>query len=335
MDERPAGRARRDRKDNGVTREIVALSTRYGLISRETSFVAIERRETPVEEDIQLRKVPIALAAGWGGLDQPETVAKNDRRHCDAARGGAVRPGAVSRMHFAFFAELADRAPLEMHDVPDDADFDEAESPHGAPEPPREQFVEDPLREQMMALIMLQRANGSWEMSSQLEQVIGSDAFRPGPRTADATPLLRDFATYGRPRSRSHGSSGTPIICSPSGEWSPTRAGTGCTTLSARSATASGGCTRRRESSEANKTDRPRGRCQPRTGNCRDPQRRRLQSAVRPSRGPEGSAGRLPRRNGGIPAGAARRSAIRAARRQDRHHRRERHGPQRRPSHGG
>ena len=45
----------------------------------------------------------------------------------------------------------------------------------------------------MLALIMLQRANGSWEMSSQLEQVIGSDGFRPGLRIADATPLLRDF----------------------------------------------------------------------------------------------------------------------------------------------
>ena len=38
----------------------------YGLMSRETSFVAIERRDTPVVGDVQLRRVPIALTSGWG-----------------------------------------------------------------------------------------------------------------------------------------------------------------------------------------------------------------------------------------------------------------------------
>ena len=37
-----------DRKASGVRQEIVELAMRYGLMSRETSFVAIERRETPV-----------------------------------------------------------------------------------------------------------------------------------------------------------------------------------------------------------------------------------------------------------------------------------------------
>ena len=34
-----------------MSKEIIELSTRYGVISRETSFVAIERRETPVLGD--------------------------------------------------------------------------------------------------------------------------------------------------------------------------------------------------------------------------------------------------------------------------------------------
>jgi hypothetical protein len=49
-------------------REIIDLAVRYTLISRETSFVAIERRERPVHGDVQLRRIPIALTSGWGGL---------------------------------------------------------------------------------------------------------------------------------------------------------------------------------------------------------------------------------------------------------------------------
>ena len=58
--------SRQTRGENATTKEIVALSVRYGLMSRETSFVAIERRDTPVVGDVQLRRVPIALTSGWG-----------------------------------------------------------------------------------------------------------------------------------------------------------------------------------------------------------------------------------------------------------------------------
>ncbi len=63
------GSQQRDRKAAGATAEIIELSIRYGLMSRETSFVAVERRETPVLGDMQLRRIPIALTSGWGGLD--------------------------------------------------------------------------------------------------------------------------------------------------------------------------------------------------------------------------------------------------------------------------
>jgi Ca-activated chloride channel family protein len=64
------GSRQRERQRSGVRDEIVALSVRYGLISRETSFVAIERRDTPVIGDVQLRRVPVALTSGWGGLEE-------------------------------------------------------------------------------------------------------------------------------------------------------------------------------------------------------------------------------------------------------------------------
>ena len=62
------GSQQRDRKISGATREIIELSIRYGLLSRETSFVAVERRETPVLGDMQLRRIPIALTSGWSGV---------------------------------------------------------------------------------------------------------------------------------------------------------------------------------------------------------------------------------------------------------------------------
>ena len=62
------GSSQRERKAPGVSSEIIALSLRYGLLSRETSYVAIEHRDIPVIGDVQLRRVPIAVTSGWGGL---------------------------------------------------------------------------------------------------------------------------------------------------------------------------------------------------------------------------------------------------------------------------
>ncbi|HSD29456.1 MAG TPA: VIT and VWA domain-containing protein, partial [Vicinamibacteria bacterium] len=50
-----------------VRSEIVRLAKAYGLASRETSFVAVEERDTPTEGRAELRRVPIALTRGWGG----------------------------------------------------------------------------------------------------------------------------------------------------------------------------------------------------------------------------------------------------------------------------
>src|SRR5258708_10309355 len=54
---------------DGVKDEMVRLGTEYGLCSAHTSFVAIEKRDTPVTGETQLRRVPIGLPSGWGGVD--------------------------------------------------------------------------------------------------------------------------------------------------------------------------------------------------------------------------------------------------------------------------
>ncbi len=49
--------------------EIVRLGATDGLVSRETSYVAVEERESPETGEMTLKKIPIALTRGWGGLE--------------------------------------------------------------------------------------------------------------------------------------------------------------------------------------------------------------------------------------------------------------------------
>ena len=49
--------------------EIVRLAMEFGLSSRETSWVVVEKREVPLTEEASLRRVPIAITNRWGGRD--------------------------------------------------------------------------------------------------------------------------------------------------------------------------------------------------------------------------------------------------------------------------
>ena len=59
---------RRGRGNSKAAAEIAALGVKYQLASRETSFVAVEHRDTPLEGRAELRRVPVALTSGWGGM---------------------------------------------------------------------------------------------------------------------------------------------------------------------------------------------------------------------------------------------------------------------------
>ena len=82
------GSRQTDRKQSSARSEVIELSVRHGLISRQTSFVAVERRETPVHGDIKLRRVPIALTTGWGGMQERVggLLLSGSRPYMDGAR---------------------------------------------------------------------------------------------------------------------------------------------------------------------------------------------------------------------------------------------------------
>ncbi len=61
---------RRKSKEDRTRQRIVELGTGYGLMSSATSYVAVEERsaEEKTLEQAELRKIPIALTVGWGGM---------------------------------------------------------------------------------------------------------------------------------------------------------------------------------------------------------------------------------------------------------------------------
>lgn len=192
------------RKASAVAQEIVALSTRYGLISRETSFVAIERRDTPVQGDTQLRRVPIALSAGWGGLDQIHAVGARivgappapslalRARHVRMDQSFESSMAGLESSSESAMAASMDFRVLFSRVVP--AAFKRAGSEppaHMPPSPP----AEEALRIRMLLLIRLQRADGSWELNDDVAETVGHDLAYLETALDDLTAASREDRT--------------------------------------------------------------------------------------------------------------------------------------------
>jgi Ca-activated chloride channel family protein len=71
------GSKQKSRKDSLIKKKIIKISKEFGIISRETSFIAIEKREDheKLGREIILRKVPVMLTKEWGRLRE-----KTERR---------------------------------------------------------------------------------------------------------------------------------------------------------------------------------------------------------------------------------------------------------------
>ncbi|EFK09617.1 von Willebrand factor type A domain protein [delta proteobacterium NaphS2] len=64
------GSRQEDRKRVALSREITALSKNFCVLSRHTSFVAVEEREEKdlTTGEVRLRKIPVPVTMGWHGL---------------------------------------------------------------------------------------------------------------------------------------------------------------------------------------------------------------------------------------------------------------------------
>ncbi len=169
---------------NGASQEIIDLGVRYGLASRETSFVAVERREQAVNGDILLRRVPIALTHGWGGMDahpvhlvHAAMAAPLDAAPmwaCADARQSALR--AASDAASGWIARVAGRAASPSSTRRPRGGTPKTSTLHDAPD---ERVGDDDIRRaRMLAVVSLQRADGSWDLTEDLARAVGQSLAR-------------------------------------------------------------------------------------------------------------------------------------------------------------
>ena len=216
------GSQQRERRQSAVRQRIIDLSVRYGLLSRETSFVAIEHRATPLLGDMQLRRVPVALAHGWGGResvpamrarwhapaspaldgvasaqngerDDRSTTIRCQRRASDASLPD-IGASPLSAPTQSDWANAGARLPGDRG-AQDDASRIASRARLATPASPRSAGRPAGLD----ALVKLQSAAGAWELDDALAQVIGHSVDDLRLAIPDATvareALARAWAT--------------------------------------------------------------------------------------------------------------------------------------------
>ena len=159
------GSQQRERRESAVRQQIIESSVRYGLLSRETSFVAIEHRAAPVAGTLQLRRVPVALAYGWGGRasspSRRQFVPMQFAEFGDAMESRSMDLAEDAGMPFVIRAAAVPRRTLLTR-------LKRAVTPLGAPPPPAARRPAG-----LDALVKLQSAAGAWELDDALAFVIG------------------------------------------------------------------------------------------------------------------------------------------------------------------
>jgi Ca-activated chloride channel family protein len=140
------GSQQRERRQDRAVGEIIDLAMEFGLASRETSWVAVQKREVPLTEQATLRRVPIAITSGWGALDRGSA---SELRMMSAALSFDAAPPAVARHSVAGMPSSSWVSALE------------AASPMVG------------STRTLDRLVALQRADGSWDLTSELVDVLG------------------------------------------------------------------------------------------------------------------------------------------------------------------
>jgi Ca-activated chloride channel family protein len=154
-------RQRRGRVNANVAVEIAALGVKYQLCTRETSFVAIEHRETPSLQPAELRRVPVALTSGWGGDRQADPGSPSMAMASLAFPSRGHVPMAWDRADIRYsVAPAAERRVARRDSPPAFVDRSAA-------------CDRDPRLRTLDRLVALQAADGSWNLTPELADIIG------------------------------------------------------------------------------------------------------------------------------------------------------------------
>jgi hypothetical protein len=168
--ERRGSLQRRGRASGKAAAEIAALGVTYQLASRETSFVAIEHRDAPLEGRAELRRVPVALTSGWGGL-RDERVSYLCAPQVDMLALGPSPASHGPRLRGSFDM-MAASAEIGYDDLPA-ADVQFGRTLSARPRASRTTPVR-PARAMrpLDVLVALQRADGSWELDGEFAEAV-------------------------------------------------------------------------------------------------------------------------------------------------------------------
>ena len=176
---------RRARANSRAAAEIASLGVKYRLASRETSFVAVEHRDTPVEGRAELRRVPVALTSGWGGVRESRV----------AAAAGAPQMMMADSAPLTIGSRLA--GPFETTVDDDLMSFSRVTPPAASSMAPgaagwrgfaaRASRVAGPALRPIDVLVDLQGADGSWALDADLARAVSL-------KLRDLKKLLRNAA---------------------------------------------------------------------------------------------------------------------------------------------
>ena len=210
VEPRRGSRQRRPEAEERRRRRLVELGRRYGLISSAASYVAVEERPEGerLEGSAELRKIPVALTVGWGGYGRLIPGRPSAPRPVGIPGPPMTRP-AFSRIpgtgvpvtaaamqagvHMAAAGPAAGRVAADVGSRFTDAvsgffDFFAAEEPAsdrpaitGAPASGT--AGAEGSDDRVWALLMTQKADGSFLLSPVLEEWLGS-AFAAVERAA-------------------------------------------------------------------------------------------------------------------------------------------------------
>jgi hypothetical protein len=173
--------------EDRVKAEVVRLGTTYGLMSRHTSYVAIEERKTPVEGEVELRKIPVTISSGWHGMPAAPQYSIDGFRDLHFIDGDDVDAAFAETDAAAPRAALGAMPPSLMSRAA--ALFRLQKPPASAP---------------FARLVRLQNTDGSWDLTDELAGAAGiprkklERAFASVEKTFDRTggeELRRAFAT--------------------------------------------------------------------------------------------------------------------------------------------
>lgn len=180
-----AGQSRNDRAE----RQLLEVAKRHSLMCSVTSFVAVELRADAAKTfDPVLRKVPVALTAGWGGIGSPRPQPSLARSGAPA--GFAQAPGLAPPPAPAPVARKRSARPsFEAFDaMPDENDGSSAfEPPARRARPSTAMGGANQPSDTIFDLLALQEVDGSFPSGALTVLVI----FRP-----DLEPLI---AQHGAP----------------------------------------------------------------------------------------------------------------------------------------